>query len=73
MKNESTSNRPKQENRLDFPGFSRSADEQASFWTAFSNTPGIGVSIVDLKGTLLFVNDTSLELFSGRKDVDYHN
>ncbi len=71
MKNESTSNRPELTNRIDFPGFSRSFDEQASFWTAFSNTPGIGVSIVDLQGNLLFVNDTSLELFSGRTNIDY--
>ncbi len=58
--------------RRDLPGFSGGLGEQAGFWMALSETPGIGVSIVDLKGSLIFVNKTSLEIFSGRTDIDYH-
>lgn len=41
-------------------------------WLAMSKTPGIGVSIVDSEGRLLFVNDTTLVLFSGDSSTDYH-
>jgi DNA-binding CsgD family transcriptional regulator len=34
-------------------------------WDAISQTPGIGVSITDSEGKLIFVNDTSQLLFSG--------
>lgn len=45
------------------------ADPQV--WRALSGTPGIGVSIMDEKGRLLFVNDTALVLFSGDAQIDY--
>ncbi|MEZ6087757.1 MAG: hypothetical protein R3C05_06990 [Pirellulaceae bacterium] len=35
-----------------------------SLWGAVSQTPGVGVSITDREGRLLFVNDTSMVLFS---------
>lgn len=41
-------------------------------WLALSQTPGIGVSITDSQGNLLYVNDTALVLFSGSSQVDYH-
>lgn len=41
-------------------------------WLALAQTPGIGVSIVDSEGRLLFVNDTTLVLFSGDSSIDYH-
>ena len=41
-------------------------------WLALSQTPGIGISIADRWGKLLFVNDNSLVLFSGSLDIDYH-
>ncbi len=41
-------------------------------WLALSQTPGIGVSITDSRGKLLFVNDTSLVMFSGDSNIDYH-
>lgn len=44
-----------------------------ALWAAFSGTPGVGVSITDTQGRLIFVNNTSLVLFSGSPDVDYHN
>ncbi len=44
-----------------------------ALWTAFSQTPGVGVSITDTQGRLIFVNDTSLVFFSGSPDVDYQN
>ena len=40
-------------------------------WAAIAQTPGVGVSITDTKGRLIFVNDTALVLFSGTTDVDY--
>jgi DNA-binding CsgD family transcriptional regulator len=57
--------------RFDMPSLSGSAEEQASLWNALSCTPGIGVSVVDIHGLLLFVNNTSLVLFAGRTDIDY--
>ncbi len=46
-------------------------DGQA-IWLALAQTPGIGISITDENGQLLFVNNTSLVLFSGSADIDYH-
>ncbi len=43
-----------------------------SLWDALSRTPGIGVSITDGAGRLLFVNDTSMVLFSNATGIDYH-
>ncbi len=43
----------------------------ASLWTALSQSPGIGVSITDVSGRLLFVNDTTKVLFSETTDIDY--
>lgn len=43
-----------------------------SLWSALSRTPGVGVSIIDFEGNLLFVNDTSMVLFFGEVPVDYH-
>jgi DNA-binding CsgD family transcriptional regulator len=40
-------------------------------WQALSQTPGIGISITDIQGNLIFVNDTSLVLFSGQVAIDY--
>ncbi len=40
-------------------------------WDAFSRSPGIGVSIIDTNGQLLFVNDTSCALFFETLEVDY--
>jgi DNA-binding CsgD family transcriptional regulator len=47
----------------------QAADSQ--IWPALSQTPGIGVSITDEKGRLLFVNDTALALFSGDTQIEY--
>ena len=43
-----------------------------SLWKVVSRTPGVGVSILDAEGQLLFVNDTSQLLFFNRHDVAYH-
>ena len=40
-------------------------------WLALAQTPGIGVSITDSHGKLLFVNNTSLVMFSGDSNIDY--
>ena len=40
-------------------------------WQAMSGTPGIGVSITDTEGRLLFVNSTTQVLFNDREGVDY--
>lgn len=40
-------------------------------WRALAQTPGIGVSITDSHGKLLFVNNTSLVMFSGDSNIDY--
>lgn len=45
--------------------------DPTSLWTAVANTPGIGISITDVDGRLLFVNDTSKALFSDSIDVSY--
>lgn len=52
--------------RQDPPGFDRGA-----FWLALSKTPGVGVSLMDSKGALLFVNETSQLLFFDNVGVDY--
>ncbi len=38
---------------------------------ALSQSPGIGVSITDINGQLLFVNDTTMVLFSEQSNIDY--
>lgn len=43
----------------------------ASLWNALSQSPGIGVSITDVEGRLLFVNDTTMVLFSEALEIDY--
>ena len=45
--------------------------DPSSIWSALSNTPGIGVSITDADGQLLFVNDTAQVLFSQESGVEY--
>ena len=42
-----------------------------SLWQALSRTAGVGVSIMDARGGLIFVNDTSQVLFFDAHDVDY--
>lgn len=51
--------------------FDRQVGGHPEAWLALAQTPGIGVSITDSAGRLLFVNDTSLVLFSGSTNVDY--
>ena len=53
-------------NRLDPPAF-----DPASLWAALSRTPGVGVAITDVEGRLLFVNDTTMVLFSESPGIDY--
>ncbi|KAA1261526.1 DNA-binding transcriptional activator UhpA [Rubripirellula obstinata] len=55
-----------QKNRVDPPQI-----DPASLWAALSQTKGVGVSITDSEGRLLFVNDTAKVLFSESVDVDY--
>lgn len=62
---------PATKRREDLPGFSGSSAEHSSLWNAFSETPGVGVSLTDVEGRLLFVNRTALELFEGHTDVAY--
>jgi len=57
--------------RVDMPGAPDTPVAQAAFWKAFSRTPGVGVSVTDTQGRLLFVNDTALVLFEGQTNVDY--
>jgi DNA-binding CsgD family transcriptional regulator len=45
--------------------------DAASLWAAITHTPGVGVSITDAAGNLLFVNDTAKLLFSESLEVDY--
>jgi len=40
-------------------------------WQTLSTTPGIGVSITDAEGRLIFVNDMSQVLFSEKSGLDY--
>ncbi len=42
-----------------------------TLWSALSRSPGIGVSITDIDGKLLFVNDTCMALFSETTGIDY--
>ncbi|MGL4512465.1 MAG: helix-turn-helix transcriptional regulator [Lacipirellulaceae bacterium] len=44
-----------------------------ALWQALSMTPGVGVSIMDSKGGLVFVNDTSQLLFFNEVGVEYRN
>ena len=52
--------------RIDPPAF-----DPGSMWTALSCTPGVGVSVTDAEGRLLFVNDTTMVLFSKTTGIDY--
>ncbi|CAN0491852.1 unnamed protein product, partial [Hapterophycus canaliculatus] len=52
--------------RLDVPHF-----DPSSIWNAISQTSGIGISIMNSEGALLFVNDTSKVLFFDQAEVDY--
>jgi DNA-binding CsgD family transcriptional regulator len=52
--------------RIDVPHI-----DPGSLWTALANTPNVGVSITDVDGRLLFVNDTAKLLFSDTTDLDY--
>ncbi|WP_246146437.1 PAS and helix-turn-helix domain-containing protein [Rubripirellula lacrimiformis] len=45
--------------------------DAASLWAAFSQTKGVGVSITDAQGRLLFVNDTAMVLFSKTAEIAY--
>jgi DNA-binding CsgD family transcriptional regulator len=57
--------------RVDIPGVPETSAARTAFWKAFSRTPGVGVSVTDTEGRLIFVNDTALVLFEGHTDVDY--
>lgn len=52
--------------RIDAPHF-----DPASIWNALSKTAGVGISIMNSDGGLLFINDTSKILFFDRDEVDY--
>lgn len=52
--------------RVDPPEFGR-----RTLWTALTNSPGVGVSVIDRRGGLVFVNDTSQLLFFNRVGADY--
>lgn len=52
--------------RLDGPEL-----DPRSVWQALSMTPGVGVSISDSEGRLIFVNPTARLLFSGDEEIDY--
>lgn len=47
------------------------AIDPSSLWAALSRTPGVGVSIIDIQGRLLFINDTSMALFFDQVPFDY--
>lgn len=51
--------------------FDRVVGTSPETWLALAQTPGVGVSITDAQGRLLFVNDTTLVLFSGSPDIEY--
>ncbi|MEM9646018.1 MAG: LuxR C-terminal-related transcriptional regulator [Planctomycetota bacterium] len=40
-------------------------------WPVLTNLPGVGVSLMDSKGGLLFVNQVAIEMFFVERDVDY--
>ena len=44
---------------------------ESSLWTILSCSPGIGVSLTDVEGRLLFINNTAQVLFSESTDIDY--
>lgn len=52
--------------RVDPPAF-----DPSSMWAALTCTPGVGVSVTDVEGNLLFVNDTTMVLFSESTGIDY--
>ncbi|MEM9588247.1 MAG: LuxR C-terminal-related transcriptional regulator [Planctomycetota bacterium] len=41
-------------------------------WQAITSTPGVGVSVIDVDGKLVFVNPTTSHLFFVDPDADYH-
>jgi len=45
--------------------------DPGSLWLALSNSPGVGVSIMDRDGRLWFVNATSRALFFDPPDIEY--
>jgi DNA-binding CsgD family transcriptional regulator len=45
--------------------------DSSSLWNALAKTPGVGVSITDAQGHLLFVNSTTMMLFSETTEIDY--
>ena len=46
-------------------------DDHARLWQAVSQIPGVGVSITDTQGRLLFLNATAMFIFEGRDDIEY--
>ncbi len=48
-----------------------SAVDPQTLWQALSQTPGVGVSITDQQGQLIFVNDTAQVFFSDESGLDY--
>ena len=54
------------ETRFDPPDF-----DPASLWLALTSTDGVGISVMDRKGSLVFVNESSLGLFFDHP-FDYH-
>lgn len=63
-----TSKRPSEtELRADGPAL-----DPGSLWNAISMTPGVGVSVTDRDGKLIFVNETTQLLFSESPMVSYH-
>lgn len=45
--------------------------DPGSLWSAITQTKGVGVSITDSEGRLIFVNDSAKVLFSEDANVDY--
>ena len=53
--------------RIDPPEY-----DPASIWMALTKTEGVGITVMDRRGSLIFVNETSLGLFFDHP-FDYHN
>ncbi|MEM6979651.1 MAG: LuxR C-terminal-related transcriptional regulator [Planctomycetota bacterium] len=76
-RNPNDSNSPEPSNvtlGVDLPSFQASA-----IWNALSCTPGVGLSVIDTEGRLLFVNDLTSALFlesnldyQGKTLADFH-
>ena len=45
--------------------------DQSSLWAALTRTEGVGISVMDRQGGLIYVNETSLGLFFDEQ-IDYH-